>query len=80
MFVDDNVASPFCMGSNVGTQACPATTLSTVATVDTGNDLIFIDSGNYTCGIVLEIGTTVIGKGSSGAPPTPCATPGHPMP
>jgi large repetitive protein len=65
-FVDGSAASPVCTGGNVGTQACPATALSTVASADTANDLIFIDSGSYTCGLVLEAGTTVIGNGSSG--------------
>lgn len=65
-FVDSSApGSAVCTGSNVGTQACPAVDLATVAGVDTANDTLFVASGSYTCGITLETGTLLIGDGAS---------------
>ncbi|MCL4256714.1 MAG: hypothetical protein KJ043_23350, partial [Anaerolineae bacterium] len=69
-FVDGSGACTVGTGTNVGTQACPATDVPTVAAVDTANDVIFVADGNYTCGmlatgIALETGEWIIGDGSS---------------
>jgi len=65
-FADGSGASTLCTGTNLGTQACPATDfITTIATNITANDILFIDSGPYTCGITLPAGVQVIGNGSS---------------
>lgn len=69
-FVDDNAAGTTCTGSNAGTQACPLTTLTGAAAVDTASDTLFIIQGSYTCGVTLETNERVIGDGSSADLPT----------
>jgi len=64
-FVDGSGACTVGTGTNLGTQACPATDVPTVAGVDTANDVIFVADGNYNCGITLTTGEWVIGDGSS---------------
>lgn len=67
-FVDNAPAScTVNTGTNSGTQACPASTLASVASVDSANDIIYIAEGDYSCdGIALEAGEWVIGSGASG--------------
>lgn len=65
-FVDGSGACTTSTGTNLGTQACPATDmLGAVQTNDTANDIIFIADGPYTCGITLQNGEWVIGDGST---------------
>ncbi|MFO1495720.1 MAG: Ig-like domain-containing protein [Lysobacterales bacterium] len=64
-FVDDNAAGTVCTGDNVGTQACPATTLAAVTAADTTNDTIYLIQGAYTGTHTLENGERVVGDGSS---------------
>lgn len=65
-FVDDNAAGTVCTGTNVGTQSCPATTLSAVADIDTANDTIFVFPGSYSgTTITLEAGARLHGDGSA---------------
>ncbi len=65
-FVDGGGGCTVGTGTNVGTQACPATDIvGTVAANHTTNDIIFIDSGPYQCGIALQNDVLVIGNGSS---------------
>ena len=61
-FVDAAAAA-----SGTGTQARPFQTLIAASGVDTPNDVIFIESGSYTCGIALEAGTGLVGKGATEA-------------
>lgn len=64
-FVDDDATGTNCTGTNVGAQSCPATTLTTVAGVDTANDTIFVFPGSYSGTITLEAGTRLHGDGSA---------------
>ena len=61
-FVDAAAAA-----SGTGTQARPFQTLIAASGVDTPSDAIFIESGSYTCGIALEAGTRLVGKGATEA-------------
>jgi len=63
-FVDNAIGLTVCTGTNLGTQACPAPTVTDAASHEAGNT-IFIADGAYTCGITLQNGAIVVGDGSS---------------
>jgi VCBS repeat-containing protein len=55
-----------CTGTNTGTQACPAPDfVSSIAPNLTANDILFINTGTYQCGVTLPNNVQVTGNGSS---------------
>jgi hypothetical protein len=65
-FVNVVPSSPVCTAgnANLGTQACPVTTLTAAAGLDTPNDTLYMFLGSYNGNVTLETGERVIGNAS----------------